>query len=110
MNNSEWVQCSRARAFGRCRAGSGDLARFVTHLRRDVIAAAKTNILDTLACGLAEVAGLVRGWGGAAQADLFVLGGQYPAHHAFINRGMCHARDYDDTHDAVILHAGVTTG
>ncbi|MBZ5624367.1 MAG: MmgE/PrpD family protein [Acidobacteriia bacterium] len=39
-----------------------------------------------------------------------MLGGQYPAHHAFINRGMCHARDYDDTHDAVILHAGVTTG
>ena len=102
---------------------AADLARFAAHLDiadlpPDVIAAAKTNILDTLACGLAgssskgiaEVAGLVQGWGGAAQADLFVFGGQYPAHHAaFVNGGMCHARDYDDTHDAALLHAGVTT-
>ena len=40
---------------------------------------------------------------------MFVFGGKFPAHHAaWINGGMSHARDYDDTHDAAILHAGVT--
>jgi len=51
----------------------------------------------------------VREWGGAAQADMFVFGGKFPAHHAaWVNGGMSHARDYDDSHDAAILHAGVT--
>jgi 2-methylcitrate dehydratase PrpD len=100
-----------------------DLSRFaasinVTRLDAAVIKAVKTNILDTLSCALAgssakaiaEVSGLVREWGGAAQADIFVLGGKFPAHHAaWVNSGMSHARDYDDTHDAAILHAGVST-
>ena len=82
-----------------------------------VVKAVKTNILDTLSCALAgssakaiaEVSGLVREWGGAPQADMLVFGGKFPAHHAaLINGGMSHARDYDDTHDAAILHAGVT--
>jgi 2-methylcitrate dehydratase PrpD len=99
-----------------------DLARFavsvnITNLEKDVIALAKMDILDTLSCGLAgssapaisEVSGLVREWGGSAQADMFVWGGKYPAHHvAWVNSSMCHARDYDDTHDAAILHAGVS--
>jgi len=76
------------------------------------------NIGDTLACALAgssakgitEVVGLVKEWGGAAQADVFVLGGRVPAHHAaWVNSAMCHARDYDDTHDAAVLHAGVSS-
>jgi 2-methylcitrate dehydratase PrpD len=100
-----------------------DLARFASsidakRLDRAVVEAVKANILDTLSCALAgssakaidEVAALVDEWGGAAQADLFVLGGKYPAHHAaWVNGGMCHARDYDDTHDGAILHAGVST-
>ena len=46
---------------------------------------------------------------GAPQATMFVFGGKYPAHHAaWVNGGMSHARDYDDTHDGAILHAGVT--
>jgi 2-methylcitrate dehydratase PrpD len=99
-----------------------DLARFAAtidaaRLDAAVVKAVKTNILDTLSCALAgssakaiaEVAGLVKEWGGAPQADMFVFGGKYPAHHAaLINGGMSHARDYDDTHDAAILHAGVT--
>jgi len=99
-----------------------ELARFAStidlaRLDGSVVKAVKTNILDTLSCALAgssakaiaEVAGLVREWGGAPQADMFVFGGKYPAHHAaLINGGMSHARDYDDTHDAAILHAGVT--
>ena len=99
-----------------------DLARFAAtidaaRLDAAVVKAVKTNILDTLSCALAgssakaiaEVAGLVREWGGAPQADMFVFGGKFPAHHAaWVNGGMSHARDYDDTHDAAILHAGVT--
>jgi 2-methylcitrate dehydratase PrpD len=100
-----------------------DLARFAANLdaaRLDtaVVKAIKTNILDTLSCALAgssapaiaEVTGLVREWGGAAQADMFVFGGKFPAHHAaWANAGMSHARDYDDTHDAAVLHAGVSS-
>ncbi|HSV83767.1 MAG TPA: MmgE/PrpD family protein [Ramlibacter sp.] len=99
-----------------------DLARFVTTIEAAklddaVVKAVKTNILDTLSCALAgssakaiaEVSGLVQEWGGAPQADMFVFGGKFPAHQAaFVNGGMSHARDYDDTHDAAILHAGVT--
>lgn len=98
-----------------------DLARFAAgidcaQLDPAVIQAVKTNILDTLSCALAgssasaiaEVSGLVREWGGAPQAELFVFGGKFPAHHAaWVNAGMSHARDYDDTHDAAMLHAGV---
>lgn len=100
-----------------------DLSRFAAaldtaRLAPDVIQAVKTNILDTLSCALAgssakaiaEVSGLVREWGGAPQADMFVFGGKFPAHHAaWVNSGMSHARDYDDTHDAAMLHAGVST-
>ena len=99
-----------------------DLSRFassidIAGLDPAVIEAVKTNIFDTLGCALAgssakaiaEVTGLVREWGGAEQADMFVFGGKFPAHHAaFANGGMCHARDYDDTHDTAVLHAGVT--
>lgn len=100
-----------------------DLSRFaatidVARLDAAVIKAVKTNILDTLSCALAgssakaiaEVSGLVREWGGAAQADMFVFGGKFPAHHAaWVNGGMSHARDYDDTHDAAVLHTGVSS-
>jgi 2-methylcitrate dehydratase PrpD len=101
---------------------AADLARFasaieLSDLDQAVVEAAKTNILDTLSCALAgssapaiaEVADLVQGWGGTAEADVLVLGGKVPAHHAaWVNSGMAHARDYDDTHDAAILHAGVS--
>jgi 2-methylcitrate dehydratase PrpD len=99
-----------------------DLARFVANidtakLDPSVVEAVKCNILDTLSCALAgssakaiaEVSDLVREWGGAPQADMFVFGGKFPAHQAaFVNGGMSHARDFDDTHDGAILHAGVT--
>ena len=99
-----------------------DLARFAAHVDASqldpaVVESVKTNILDTLSCALAgssakaiaEVTGLVQEWGGAPQADLFVFGGKYPAHlAAWANGGISHARDYDDTHDGAILHAGVT--
>ena len=100
-----------------------DLARFaagidIAQLDPAVVKAVKINISDTLSCALAgssakaigEVSGLVRQWAGTPQADMFVFGGRYPAHHAaWVNGGMSHARDYDDTHDAAILHAGVSS-
>ena len=80
-------------------------------------AAAKANLLDTLACaiagsnaaGIGELVGLAVGWGGAEQARIWCSGVHVPAHHAaWVNGAMAHARDFDDTHDAAILHAGVS--
>lgn len=98
------------------------LARFacdlsLAQLPGPVIAAAKVNVFDTLACaaagssapGVAEARGLAAEWGGAAQASVLAFGDKVPAHHAaWVNGTMAHARDYDDTHDAAVLHAGVS--
>ncbi|RJG03318.1 MmgE/PrpD family protein [Noviherbaspirillum sedimenti] len=82
-----------------------------------VIAAAKANVFDTLACAaagssapaVAEARELAAEWGGAPQASILVFGDKVPAHHAaWVNGTMAHARDYDDTHDAATLHAGVS--
>lgn len=99
-----------------------EYAAFAAALRPEslaphVVEAARTNILDTLACaiagrtapGVAEVAGLAAEWGGAAQASIWGSSTRVPAHHAaWVNGMMAHARDYDDTHDAAVLHAGVS--
>jgi 2-methylcitrate dehydratase PrpD len=86
-------------------------------LPESAVAAARANVFDTLACAaagssapaVAEVRELAVQWGGAPQAGLLVFGDRLPAHHAaWVNGTMAHARDYDDTHDAAVLHAGVT--
>jgi 2-methylcitrate dehydratase PrpD len=86
-------------------------------LRPEVVDAVKTDVFDTLACaaagssapGVEEIRGLVNLWGGAAQASVLMFGERVPAHHAaWLNGAMAHARDYDDTHDAAVLHAGVS--
>lgn len=101
---------------------AGALARFACHLHIEdlpevAIAAAKMNIFDTLACmaagstakGIGDLRGLANEWGGAPQATILAFGDKVPAHHAaWVNGAMAHARDYDDTHDAAVLHAGVT--
>ena len=98
------------------------LARFacnisLAQLPVAVIAAAKANIFDTLACvaagssapAVSETRDLAVEWGGAPQATILTFGDKVPAHHAaWVNGTMAHARDYDDTHDAAVLHAGVT--
>ena len=98
------------------------LARFACGLSlgdlpAPAIAAAKVNVFDTLACaaagsgarGVAEARGLAVEWGGAPQATILAFGDKVPAHHAaWVNGTMAHARDYDDTHDAAVLHAGVS--
>lgn len=81
------------------------------------IEAARTDIFDTLACAIAgvtakgvpELIDLVSGWGGAGQSQIWCTGARVPAHHAaWVNGMMSHARDFDDTHDGAVLHAGVS--
>jgi 2-methylcitrate dehydratase PrpD len=97
-------------------------ARYVAEARLEAlpeaaIMAAKANLLDTLACsaagrtapGVTELAPLVLGWGGAPEAAVWWSKDRLPAPQAaWLNGVMAHARDYDDTHDAAILHAGVS--
>lgn len=98
------------------------LSRFATQLTfaklpPSAVLAARANIFDTLACaaagssaaGIPELRSLALAWAGAPQARLLVFGDRLPAHHAaWVNGAMAHARDYDDTHDAAVLHAGVS--
>jgi len=98
------------------------LARFACalstqRLPASAIAAAKANVFDTLACAAAgssaaavgETRELALEWAGSPQATILAFGDKVPAHHAaWVNGTMAHARDYDDTHDAAVLHAGVT--
>ena len=82
-----------------------------------VLVAAERNIYDTLSCsiagvtasGVVELDALVRDWGGKPEATVLWSSVQVPAPQAaWVNGVMSHARDYDDTHDAAILHAGVS--
>lgn len=107
--------------------GAGDdfaavLGRFacgltVADLPPAALLAAKMNVFDTLACAaagssapaVAETRELALEWGGAPQATILGFGDKVPAHHAaWVNGTMSHARDYDDTHDAAVLHCGVS--
>ena len=106
--------------------GGTDFARVFADFSASLTAAAlpfevrqavKANVLDTLACavagsnapGVADVRELVESWGGAPQAAVWCGATRLPAHHAaWLNGMMAHARDYDDTHDAAVLHAGVS--
>lgn len=99
-----------------------DLADFVCNpalerLPAEVMDAVKSNLFDTLICaaagssapGVGDMLGLAQEWGGAPQASVLVFGDKVPAHHAaWVNGAMAHARDYDDTHDGAVLHAGVS--
>jgi 2-methylcitrate dehydratase PrpD len=72
------------------------------------IAAARTDLFDTLACatagisaaGVGELRQIVLDWGGKPEAAIWCTGERVPAHHAaWVNGAMAHARNYDDTHD-----------
>lgn len=101
---------------------ASDYAAFTAALTLDriplvVVAAAKANLFDTLACaaagasaaGVADLKALVTDWGGKPEASIWCSSIRVPAHHAaWVNGMMAHARDYDDTHDGAVLHAGVS--
>lgn len=89
----------------------------VRDLRPAVLAAAKLNVYDTLACsiagstavGIPQLRKLVGDWGGNPQASVLWSDLRVPAPQAaWVNGSMCHARDYDDAHDTAVLHAGVS--
>jgi 2-methylcitrate dehydratase PrpD len=82
-----------------------------------VVAATKINLFDIMACAaagwsaeaVAAVATQVEEWGGKREASVWCTAARVPAHHAaLVNGTMAHARDYDDTHDGAVLHAGVS--
>lgn len=99
-----------------------DFARFssglqIKDLAPEVILAAKRDLFDTLACAVAGISGngvqsllsMVADWGGKPEASVWCTDLRLPAHHAaWINGMMSHARDFDDTHDGAVLHAGVS--
>src|SRR5437899_4276012 len=121
------VRMKNSAGHGESAAAQGEdfaavLSRFacglsLNKLAAPVIEAAKMNLLDTLVCAaagssaqaVAETHELAAEWGGAPQATILGFGDKVPAHHAaWVNGTMAHARDYDDTHDAAVLHAGVS--
>lgn len=86
-------------------------------LPREVVFATKQVILDLIAAGAAglqapgvdAVRGLLRHWAGRREATVWFSRFRLPAPHAAMaNSILAHARDYDDTHDDAILHAGIS--
>src|SRR4030095_9851466 len=83
------------------------------------VRASKRDILDTLgaalggsvAPGVAELARVVKHWGGREESSLWLLGGRVPAPQAaLVNATMGHALDFDDTFDrAGNIHPGIAT-
>ncbi|MBW2233513.1 MAG: MmgE/PrpD family protein [Deltaproteobacteria bacterium] len=90
------------------RASFSDLAE------RDVIATRKI-VFDTLATLLAgsseppfaDLAAFYVAEGGRAESSILVHGGRVPARHAtIVNSAMARALDFDDAHEAAIVHTG----
>jgi 2-methylcitrate dehydratase PrpD len=85
-------------------------------LPSEAVQAAKRSILDTLGAtlagssseGIGIVHELIHDWGGKKESTVIVFGEKVPAPNAaFLNATMGHARDYDESHYAAILHSGV---
>lgn len=83
----------------------------------EAVEATKKDILDTLgtavagsaALGSLEIVELMEESGDWGDSTVVVYGRKMPAvNAAMANASMAHALDYDDTHDAARLHAGVT--
>jgi 2-methylcitrate dehydratase PrpD len=82
----------------------------------EVVEATKKEILDLLACalggasqpGATHVCGLVKEWGGREESS--IIGGnlKVPAPNAAqANATMAHALDFDDVHEAAVMHPGI---
>ncbi len=83
----------------------------------EALEATKKDILDTLgttlagstADGVKQVYDLVTGWGGKKESSILSFGDKVPSlNAAFMNGTAAHARDYDDIHEAGVVHAGVS--
>lgn len=98
------------------------VADYIARLRfedipEEVLAVTKLFILDTMgtalagstAPGVSAVIDLVRENGGKNESTVWSFGDRVPAQAAaFANGVMAHARDFDDTHDAAIVHANTS--
>ena len=78
----------------------------------------KKQVLDFIAvvaggygqAGAAETRELAIEWGGAPQSTIFGCGVKVPAPNAAqANASMAHSLDFDDVHEAAIMHPGVIT-
>jgi 2-methylcitrate dehydratase PrpD len=83
---------------------------------REVVEVTKKQVLDLLgvaiagftAPGIQELLGIVRDWGGKKESSIILCRQKVPSHMAAqVNATMAHALDYDDVHDAAVLHPGV---
>lgn len=81
------------------------------------VSAAKRVITDLLGVTVAgssspesrKALGLVRSWGGRGESRVLVHGDRVPAPDAgFVNGVMGRARDFDDVHEAAVLHPSVS--
>jgi 2-methylcitrate dehydratase PrpD len=98
------------------------LARNIVQVNYDdipgeAIEAAKRDILDTLGVAVAgsnapggrEIMGLVREWGGKEESTVIMHSQRVPSPYAaLVNGTMAHALDFEDSHEGVVLHAGVS--
>ena len=83
-------------------------------LPEEVVEATKRLIMDSLAVALAgsteagvnELVDIFGDWGGKEESSVWVYGVKRPSISAAqVNAVMIHALDYDDTHDAAVLHS-----
>jgi 2-methylcitrate dehydratase PrpD len=99
-----------------------DLAEHIVMTRfenfsRHTVDTVKRFILDTIGVGIAgssasgvkEIVEQIEEWGGRPQSTIIGFRNKVPdINAAFANSVMIHARDFDDTHDAAVVHANVT--
>ncbi|MGI6225946.1 MAG: MmgE/PrpD family protein [Peptococcales bacterium] len=87
------------------------------NIPKEVCEKTKTLFLDTMGCilagssaeGIVELKKAMNFWGGNKQATVFSEDIKTSAPEAaFINSVMCHANDFDDTHDKAVNHGCVT--
>jgi 2-methylcitrate dehydratase PrpD len=82
------------------------------------VESAKKEVLDSLAtalggsnkAGVGELVDMVKEWGGKQQSTIIAYGIKCPAPSAAqVNGTMIHALDYDDGHQAALVHTGCIT-
>lgn len=87
-------------------------------LSKKAVEETKKQVLDFIAvavggysqAGARQVRELAMEWGGAAQSTIFGCGVKVPAPTAAqANSSMAHSLDFDDVHEAAIMHPGVIT-
>jgi 2-methylcitrate dehydratase PrpD len=88
------------------------------NLPPEVVEATKKEILDLLGValggasqpGATHVCQLVREWGGKEESSIFGSSQRVPAPNAAqANATMAHALDFDDVHEAAVMHPGIAS-